>query len=173
RIPRMRSSSFLLLLSAWFFPSSLNAEPPKDEIKLVKIKADEVLKMIAQHQGKVVVVDVWGEFCAPCKKKFPHLVQLHKDLAKEGLVCISLSVDLEENFDGALEFLRKHGATFPNYILWDNDDNKDELEKKLAQRSPPIIHVFNRKGEKVHTWEGRIKEDEIDKLIKELLQEKK
>jgi len=148
------------------------AEEPKAEIKLVKIKAADVEATIAQFKGKVVCVDVWGEFCAPCKKKFPHLVQLHKDLAKDGLVCISLSVDLEENVEGALEFLKKQGATFPNYILWDNDDNKDALEKKFEHTAPPIFHVFDRTGKKVRTWEGAIKEDEIDQLIKELLKQK-
>jgi len=141
------------------------------EIKLEKIKAADVLKTIAAHKGKVVAVDVWADFCAPCKKKFPHLVQLHKDLAKEGLVCLSLSVDLDDNFEGALAFLKRQGATFPNFILWDNDDNKDDLDKTFEHRRVPIFHVFDRQGKKVQTWEGAIKEDEIDQLIRKLLKE--
>jgi hypothetical protein len=35
---------------------------PKDEIKLEKIKAADVEKTIAAYRGKVVVLDVWGEF---------------------------------------------------------------------------------------------------------------
>ncbi len=155
---------FLSLLSA-----AAGAEP---EVKLEKIKAAEVEKMIAAHLGKVVCVDVWAEFCPPCKKKFPHLVQLHKDLAKEGLVCISLSVDLEENLDGALGFLKKQGATFPNYILWDSETEKDLLEKKFEHTAPPIFHVYDRTGKRIKTWEGGIKENEIDELVHELLKKK-
>ena len=165
-------SCSLLMAGVFSLSGSAPATETKEEITLVKIKASEVEKAIAAHKGKVVVVDVWGEFCAPCKKKFPHLVQLHKDFAKDGLVCISLSVDLEENVDGALQFLKKQGATFPNYILWDNDDNKDKLEPTFAHIAPPIIHVFDRNGKKIQTWEGKIEEDKIDKLIAELLKQK-
>jgi len=141
----------------------------QEEVKIEKIKASEIEKMIAGHKGKVICVDVWADFCLPCKKLFPHLVKLHKDFAKEGLDCISLSVDLDDNVSGALNFLKKQNATFPNYILWDNDDNKDLLEPKFAHRAPPIIHVFDRDGKKIKTWEGGVKEDEVDNLIKELL----
>jgi thiol-disulfide isomerase/thioredoxin len=143
-----------------------------DEIKLEKIKAADIEQAIARHKGNVVAVDVWADFCAPCKQKFPHLVKLHRDLAKEGLVCISISVDLEENFDGALEFLKKQKANFPNYILWDTDENKDALEKSFAQHSPPIVHIYDRNGKRIKTWEGAIKEDEIDRLIIDLLKQK-
>jgi len=139
------------------------------EITLEKIRASEVEAMVARHKGKVVAIDVWADFCAPCKKAFPHLVELHKQHAAEGLVCVSLSVDLHDNFDGALAFLKKQGATFPNYILWDSDDNKDQLEKKLPHTAVPIFHVFDRDGKRVKTWEGAIKHDEIDALIKKLL----
>jgi thiol-disulfide isomerase/thioredoxin len=141
----------------------------QEEIKLEKIKASEIEKMIAGHKGKVVCVDVWADFCLPCKKLFPHLVKLHQEFAKDGLDCISLSVDLDDNLSGALKFLKKQKASFPNFILWDTDDNKDLLEPKFAHRSPPIFHVFDRDGKKIKTWEGGVKEDEVDKLIKQLL----
>jgi thiol-disulfide isomerase/thioredoxin len=161
-----------LLLMIAVFATAFSSARAADDIKLVKIKATDVEKTIARYKGKVVAVDVWADFCAPCKMKFPHIVQLHKDLAKDGLVCISLSVDLEENFDGALTFLKKQGATFPNFILWDDDDSKDKLDKTFEHRRVPIFHVFDRDGKKVKTWEGAIKEPEIDKLIKELLSKK-
>jgi thiol-disulfide isomerase/thioredoxin len=170
----MRLSHLFLPAIAVFSLSGVNAiaEDVKDAIKLEKIKASEVEKAVAAHKGKVVVVDVWADFCLPCKKKFPHLVHLHKELAKEGLVCISLSVDLEENFNGALEFLKKQGATFPNYILWDTEDNKDKLEKSFNHTAPPIFHVFDRSGKRIQTWEGKIEEEKIDMLIKYLLKQK-
>jgi hypothetical protein len=42
--------------------SGLRAAEPKDDIKLQKIKAGDVEKAIAAHKGKVVVLEVWGEF---------------------------------------------------------------------------------------------------------------
>jgi thiol-disulfide isomerase/thioredoxin len=168
-----RTFPFGRLIVGVLFPlASISGTVLAAEIKLEKIKAGEVEKAVATHKGQVVVVDVWGEFCAPCKKHFPHLVKLHKEFAKDGLVCISLSVDLEENYQGALDFLKKNDADFRNYILWDNDDNKDKLDKTFTHAAPPIFHVFDKTGKRIKTWEGRIEEEAIDKLVKELLQQK-
>jgi hypothetical protein len=54
----------LLALVAFVLTTAtgLRAAEPKDEIKLQTIKAGEVEKAIAAHKGKVVVLDVWGEF---------------------------------------------------------------------------------------------------------------
>src|SRR6476659_8462790 len=52
-------------------PSALSGEA-----KLTKVKAAEFEKIIASHKGKVIAVDVWADFCAPCKKAFPHIVKL-------------------------------------------------------------------------------------------------
>ena len=143
-----------------------------DEIKLIKVKASEVEKIIAQHKGKVVAVDVWADFCLPCKKAFPHLVQLHKQHAQAGLICISLSTDLDENYEGALAFLKKQGAVFSNYILWDSEENKDKLQKTFAHVAVPIFHLYDREGKRVKTWDGNLKAEEIDKLVEELLKKK-
>jgi hypothetical protein len=38
-------------------------QPAKaDDIKLVRVKAADIEKIIGAHKGKVVVLDVWGEF---------------------------------------------------------------------------------------------------------------
>ncbi len=97
---------------------------------------------------------------------------MHQEQAKEGLVIISLSVDEQDNEKAALEFLQKQKATFPNYILNDADDAREKLEKTLAHRNPPIVHVFDRSGTKVKTIEDEFKADEFDKYIKELLKQK-
>lgn len=38
---------------------------------------------LADLRGKVVIVDVWGTWCPPCRAEIPHFVQLKKDLGDE------------------------------------------------------------------------------------------
>lgn len=97
---------------------------------------------------------------------------MHKELAKDGLVVLTLSVDAEEDEKKAIEFLQKSKATFTNYILHDTDEAKDKLDKVLPHKAPPIVHVFDRGGKKVKTIEDEYKDEEFDKLIKELLKQK-
>jgi len=42
-------------------------------------------------KGKVVVVEFWATWCPPCRKSIPHLIEIHKKRAAEGLVIVGLS----------------------------------------------------------------------------------
>lgn len=97
---------------------------------------------------------------------------MHKDLVKEGLVVITLSVDELENKKAALDFLVKNKAEFQNFLLEDSDANKEKWEKKLEHTAPPYLHVFDRSGKKVKTFDGDAKQEDEDKFIQELLKAK-
>ncbi|MCE9615140.1 MAG: TlpA family protein disulfide reductase [Lentisphaerae bacterium] len=61
-------------------------------------------------KGKVVLVDFWASWCAPCKKSFPELDQLSRDYASRGLVVLAISVD--ESAEAMAAFLDKHPVSF-------------------------------------------------------------
>jgi thiol-disulfide isomerase/thioredoxin len=151
--------------------STVLAEEKSPRIELTEVKASELTKAIASHEGKVVVVDIWAEFCIPCRKKFPQIVRLHKELASEGLVILTVTIDEKEDRARALEFLTKSDATFRNYHLIDTDGNVDALQASLATKAVPIVHVFDRKGKKT-SFETGIKDDEVEKLIRDLVKQK-
>src|SRR5207247_6836115 len=89
--------------SAVIAQPSNSAQAGEVDLKLVKL--DRVLDAVKAQTGKVVVLDVWATFCVPCKKEFPRLVKLHEQHTKDGLVCMSLSVDDQDDRQAALDFL--------------------------------------------------------------------
>lgn len=111
---------------------------------------DETLELVAQHKGKVVVLDLWSTSCDSCMEEFPHLVTLHKQHGDK-LACLSASCDFvgikskppESYRDVVLEFLTKQNATFPNVLL--NVDS-DTLFAKIELASIPAVYVFGRDG---------------------------
>src|SRR5205085_4139770 len=44
-------------------------------------------------KGKLVLVDVWATWCAPCKKEIPFLKELEKEMHDKNITFVSLSVD--------------------------------------------------------------------------------
>jgi hypothetical protein len=95
-----------------------------------------------------------------------------QELAKDGLVVISLSVDDADEKAAALKFLQDQKATFQNFILEDKDRNEKAGDEKLYHSAPPIVQVFDREGKLVKTLEGKKEAEGLHKLVKELLQKR-
>jgi thiol-disulfide isomerase/thioredoxin len=158
------ATASLLLVTA-----AAPADPPAT-VAVQVVKYDGLSALIKQQRGKVVVVDFWADFCIPCKREFPKLVALHNQQAKAGLVAVSVSLD-DLGEDGAkdkvLKFLQKQQATLTNVIL---DEKPEVWQAKLKIDGPPLVMVFNRKGE----LEQKFVDKDVDyaaigKLVAELL----
>lgn len=121
--------------------SSAAAEKPS-EIKLEVVKYDQLLDALKAQRGKVVVLDAWASWCLPCKQEFPHLVELHRRLTKDGVTAMSVSIDEVKTRDVALAFLKAKGAAFPNYLLDEGETGWDKLDLK----SIPAVFVYGRDG---------------------------
>ena len=93
----------------------------------------------ASLQGKVVIVDFWASWCAPCKEEMPVLSRLHAKHAQRGLVVVGVSVDEEvTNVQG---FLAKVKASFP--IV---HDRTHVVAERFAPPKMPSSYVIDRRG---------------------------
>ena len=64
-------------------------------------------------QGKVVLLDFWATWCAPCREALPHMQQVAKKFKDEPLVILSVSLDSNEQ--AWKEFIDKHEMTWLHY----------------------------------------------------------
>lgn len=145
-------------------------------IGATEARAADLEKAIQDQKGKVVLVDCWATWCAPCVKKFPHLVKTHQKYADKGLVCMGVCMDKygegEYSRDTVLKFLKDKGAEFPNLIVVDPKTDDDQLKKRLGDYAAiPYMALFDRNGRRVWTSDERPKlnDDELDKKIETLL----
>src|SRR5947209_7862380 len=126
-------------------PDGYGAAPPQPRpttktgatgpVEVTEVSAGALAAALKEQKGTVVLADFWATWCEPCIEGFPHVVGLHKKYADKGLTCLSVSMDLEGvpgeyRKDTVLDFLTRHGATFPNFVLLDpkGGDTRATLE---------------------------------------------
>lgn len=64
-------------------------------------------------RGKVIFMNLWATWCAPCIAEMPYIQRLYEDVASEDIVFVMISVD--ESPDAAGRFIERRGFTFPVY----------------------------------------------------------
>jgi thiol-disulfide isomerase/thioredoxin len=141
---------------------------PEEKIDLKVVKYDGLCSIIGGFKGKVVVVDVWANWCQPCKANFPHLVDMHRKFAKDGLVAVSVSLDEPPQREAALRFLQSQGAHFTNLLL---DVDQETWQEKFHAFGPPLVFVFDKDG-KWRQFKYEKGYAEAEKYVQELMHAK-
>ena len=65
---------------------------------------------VPDTKDKILVVDFWASWCAPCKAAFPALGKINADYAARGVVLVGISVD--EKPAAYADFVKKMAPTF-------------------------------------------------------------
>jgi len=105
--------------------------------------------------GKVVIVDFWASWCAPCKDELPALEALYTKYKDKGLIVIGVSVD--SDLDKARALAKSLKLTFPNA-----HDAEHALAEQFDPPRMPSSYVIDQKGVVRHVHAGFRAGDEAD-----------
>ncbi|MBP7582554.1 MAG: TlpA family protein disulfide reductase [Spirochaetes bacterium] len=67
---------------------------------------------LSRLKGKVVLLDFWASWCAPCIQAMRETQKLHEKYARDGLVVLGVNIDSGGYAD--IQFMKNAGATFPS-----------------------------------------------------------
>jgi len=150
------------------------AAKPTVEIAPTKIDRQGLADAVAQNRGKVVLVEFWATWCAPCVKLFPHTVELHERLADHGFVVIAVSMDDTDNQEAALRFLRNRQAKSENYISQYGLGSEGFTAFDITDGALPHLKLYDRDGRLQETFASGgqpLEPEQIDRAVEELLKQ--
>ncbi len=98
--------------------------------------------LFSEYKGKVLVLDYYATWCNPCRKSVPHLIELQKKHAEQGLQVIGLNVGGPEDLDKVPDFAKELGIQYPLAIP------DEELVSFMLgdENSIPQTFIFDRQG---------------------------
>lgn len=119
---------------------------------------------LADYKGKVILINFWATWCAPCKVEIPAFIELHDQYKDKGLVVLGVSGD--DDAETLRAFATEWKINYPMLI------GRDE-EKLLDAYGPlygyPTSVIVGRDGAVCGRHVGPATKEEFEKEIKALL----
>jgi thiol-disulfide isomerase/thioredoxin len=95
-------------------PGKISGPSLTDPAKTITVDgASEATGNDADFAGKVVVINVWGQWCGPCRSEIPELEKVYDQTRRLGVEFLGIDVR-DENRDAAVDFVTDRKVTYPS-----------------------------------------------------------
>lgn len=123
-----------------------------------------MVRLIASHRGRPVVLNLWATWCEPCVREFPALMALAR--ARKDVFFLSVSIDDEEERPGLVAFVAGRRPPFPVYVRKPGPDDAfiDGIDPEWSGVVPATL-VFDRHGKRVALLHGEHSRADIEKAL--------
>jgi thiol-disulfide isomerase/thioredoxin len=123
------------------------------------------LQHVEQWRGRVLVVNFWATWCAPCREEIPAFVRLQDSHRARGVLFVGIAIDQPEN---VVRFAREFRMNYP--VLVGGLGALDLLRQAGNQAGVlPYTVVIDRHGRLVSQHVGEMKSEQLEALLRPLL----
>ena len=129
---------------------------------------EKLLRHILEpYKGKLVLLDVWGTWCSPCKKALAHSKEEFERLAPYDVVYLYMANSSpEESWKNIIKLYDLVGDNIAHYRL--PAAQQSAIENYLNIRSFPSYRLFDKEGNLVDMKVDACQLDKLERIIKKL-----
>lgn len=134
---------------------------PAPDLVLAKVDGSGTISL-AEQKGKVVLVDLWATWCAPCITELPHLQALSEKFPPEDFLMLGVVLESGEP-EEIQEFIAEKEIRYPQVL--GEEGTKESFGPFLGY---PTKYLIDREGRVVKRYFGMMGEElggEVEKLI--------
>ena len=120
-------------------------------------------------RGKVVVYNVWGSWCAPCREEAPALRKVANETRPRGVRFVG--IDVRDNDAAALAFERRYRIPYPSIRTADSREALLAFGSTLPPSAVPSTLVVDRQGRLAARVIGKTSYGTLSALVGDVLAE--
>jgi len=124
-------------------------------------------RTLSDWQGKVIILNFWASWCAPCQFEIPRFVRYQSKFAEKGLQIVGVGLDDAaklKNVERSLEM------NYPTMVI-DQSEGGALLDKfGNDQRIVPYTVVIDKDGTIVYIHRGSLEEEDFTEFVLPLIQ---
>jgi len=119
---------------------------------------------LSDLRGKVVLLNFWATWCAPCRVEIPWFVEFQKTNQDAGFTTLGVSLD-EDGWDAVKPYIDQHKINYP--VMVGNDD----LAQMYGAASLPTTFIIDKSGRIAATHVGLCGKSEYEGDIRAVFNE--
>lgn len=123
---------------------------------------------VEELRGDVVVLNVWGSWCAPCRAEAPILAEAAKNFASQG-VCFA-GINVRDNEAAALAFEKRYRIPYPSIADFDGRTLL-AVNEYVPASAVPVTLVLDRQGRVAARVIGELRQATLTALLDTVLAE--
>jgi thiol-disulfide isomerase/thioredoxin len=140
RLVTLAAAALVLAMTTLVFAAGLKAGTRAPDFELKDLQG-KTLKLSAL-KGKVVVVDFWATWCAPCKKELPELDKLQKAYTAAGKDVVIIAINIDKDPAKAEKFLKERKISALMVLF----DKSQAVAPTYDPPTMPTSYVIDKKG---------------------------
>jgi len=122
-------------------------------------------RTLAEWRGKIVVMNFWATWCAPCREEIPMLMAAREKYAGFGVEVVGIAIDIAVKVS---EYVLQMKIPYPILLA---DAGGLELMRKLGNNASglPYTVLLDRAGAPTARKLGALQQEELDSMLASLL----
>lgn len=129
---------------------------------------DTTLNVQEDFAGQVVVLNLWGQWCGPCRAESDDLQRLQEEFEPQGATVFGINLR-DPNRQKAVDFVEDNGITFPS--IWDPSNAAVAALRGFPTSVVPATIILDKQHRVAAVYLAEITDEKLSGTVSEILAE--